>query len=298
MELNQELPKREIIKFIDKSGHMDSSVWDDFEYKDSDIFVCTYAKSGTTWVQQIIKQILNNSMKIKNVHFESLWIEATFIFGGGENGKQIMLEKLNEQFKNGNRRVIKSHLPLNAIVYNKNAKYIYVVRDGRDVIMSLLNHHNSFTDEVRNKLNVGPPLDFDVFYDKFINKENNIYWNYFEHIKSWWKYKDLPNILFVHYNDLKNDLKNEIKKISNFIDFPIEDEDMLKIITKHCTFDYMKNNENVFSPPPNMMKTGSFINKGINGRWKKIMNKEQIDLYNQKCKQYWEDDCIKFINDN
>ena len=37
--------------------HFDSTVWNDFPFRDDDIIVSTYAKSGTTWVQQIISQL-------------------------------------------------------------------------------------------------------------------------------------------------------------------------------------------------------------------------------------------------
>ena len=40
------------------SHHFDSTIWNDFEFRDDDIVVATYGKAGTTWVQQIIAQLL------------------------------------------------------------------------------------------------------------------------------------------------------------------------------------------------------------------------------------------------
>lgn len=31
--------------------HMDSTIWNDFSFRDDDIVIATYAKSGTTWMQ-------------------------------------------------------------------------------------------------------------------------------------------------------------------------------------------------------------------------------------------------------
>lgn len=40
------------------SHHFDSTIWDDFQFRDGDIIIATYAKSGTTWIQQIIAQLM------------------------------------------------------------------------------------------------------------------------------------------------------------------------------------------------------------------------------------------------
>ena len=38
--------------------HFDSTIWNDFRFRDDDIVISTYAKSGTTWMQQIVAQML------------------------------------------------------------------------------------------------------------------------------------------------------------------------------------------------------------------------------------------------
>ena len=39
------------------------------------------------------------------------------------------------------RRFLKTHLPVDALVFSPRAKYLYIGRDGRDVVWSLYNHH-------------------------------------------------------------------------------------------------------------------------------------------------------------
>ncbi len=41
-----------------QNHHFDSTIWNDFEFRDDDIIIATYAKSGTTWLQQIVAQLL------------------------------------------------------------------------------------------------------------------------------------------------------------------------------------------------------------------------------------------------
>jgi hypothetical protein len=38
--------------------HFDSTIWNDLQFRDDDIIIATYAKSSTTWIQQIIAQML------------------------------------------------------------------------------------------------------------------------------------------------------------------------------------------------------------------------------------------------
>ena len=47
--------KREI-----HTNHFNSDMWNDFKFRDDDIIISTYAKSGTTWLQQIISQLIFN----------------------------------------------------------------------------------------------------------------------------------------------------------------------------------------------------------------------------------------------
>ena len=38
--------------------HFNSTIWNDFAFRDDDIIIATYGKSGTTWMQQIVAQLL------------------------------------------------------------------------------------------------------------------------------------------------------------------------------------------------------------------------------------------------
>src|SRR3546814_14989988 len=40
------------------SHHFDSTIWNDFHFRDDDIVIATYAQSGTTWVQQLVGPLL------------------------------------------------------------------------------------------------------------------------------------------------------------------------------------------------------------------------------------------------
>jgi aryl sulfotransferase len=87
------------------------------------------------------------------------------------------LEKLKAQ---QHRRLLKSHLPLDALPYYPQVKYIVVGRDARDVFMSFWNHYSNYTDATYARLNaaegrVGDPMprcpqDIHECWDNWINR--------------------------------------------------------------------------------------------------------------------------------
>ena len=114
--------------------HIDSTVWNDFKFRDDDIIISTYAKSGTTWMQQIIYQMLSGGDTEQEVHAMSPWVDMRI------PPKSVKLPALEAQT---HRRFVKTHLPVDALVYSPKAKYVYIGRDGRDVVWSLYNHHKN-----------------------------------------------------------------------------------------------------------------------------------------------------------
>ena len=57
------------------SHHFDSTIWNDFTFRDDDIIIATYAKSGTTWLQQIVSQLIFNGAEGLEVAEMSPWLD-------------------------------------------------------------------------------------------------------------------------------------------------------------------------------------------------------------------------------
>ena len=83
------------------------------------------------------KTQLNNGDPLKDLGALSPWLDLR------APPKEISWAELDAQ---KSRRFIKTHLPADALVMSPKAKYLYVARDGRDVVMSLFNHHSSAND--------------------------------------------------------------------------------------------------------------------------------------------------------
>ena len=278
---------------------LDSTVWNDFIFRNDDIVISAYSKSGTTWVQQITAQLIWNGAEHINVSEASPWLDCRF------PAKEERLAMVEGQT---HRRFIKSHLPVDTLVFSQKARYIYVGRDGRDVLWSLYNHHRNMKTEVIESIDntperVGPPLgiaspSIRQYFRDWLTKDGYPWWPYWEHILSWWEIKDLPNVMFLHFSDLKKDMPGEIRRIAAFLEIAI-DETKWDAILEHCSFEYMKANAAMSAPFGGSIFEGgaqTFMNKGMNGRWKDVLYPEDIEQYEQTAREKLGADCAHWLS--
>lgn len=281
-----------------QNHHFDSTIWDDFAFRDDDIIIASYAKSGTTWVQQIVSQLLFNGEENLNVSEMSPWIDIRV------PPKEIKLAKVEKQ---QHRRFLKTHLPVDALVFSTEAKYIYVGRDGRDVVWSMYNHHVNAKEEWYKGLNespglVGPPIgkpgdSVKQYFLDWLENDGYPFWSFWENIKSWWEIRELPNVYLLHFAKLNQDMAGEIRKLGSFLEIPIEEKNFHNIVN-HCSFDYMKDHASQIAPLGGILWEGgakTFINKGINGRWKNILTELENYQYEQVAEEKLGADCARWL---
>ncbi|MGD8420447.1 MAG: sulfotransferase domain-containing protein [Gammaproteobacteria bacterium] len=278
--------------------HFDSTIWNDLDFRDDDIIISTYAKSGTTWVQQIISQLLFNGEEGLEVAEMSPWLDLRV------PPKEVKLPMVEAQT---HRRFMKTHLPVDALVFSDRAKYIYIGRDGRDVLWSMYNHHATANEAWYEALNEtpgrkGPPIEpppesITRYYHDWLDKNGYPWWPFWENIRSWWDIRELPNVYLLHFANLKQDMGGEIRKIAEFIETPI-DEDRWESILRHCSFDYMKANATKSVPLGGAFWDGgakTFIHKGTNGRWREVLSEEESAKYDQRAARELDPDCALWL---
>lgn len=278
--------------------HVDSTIWNDFVFRDDDIIIATYGKSGTTWMQQIVAQLLFDGAEEVNVPEMSPWLDLRV------PAKQVKLAQVAQQ---SHRRFLKTHLPVDALVFSERAKYIYIGRDGRDICWSLYNHHVNASDVWYEALNdtpgrVGPPIEPPPasvldYYREWFEKDGFPLWSLWENVRSWWDIRHLPNVLFVHFASLKSDMPREIRRIAEFIEVPI-DASRWDSILHHCSFEYMKANADKSVPLGGIFWNGgaeTFIHKGVNGRWRDLLSAEDVARYEQRAVNELGGECAHWL---
>jgi len=281
-----------------QNHHFDSTIWNDFKFRDDDIIISTYAKAGTTWLQQIVAQLLFNGEEGMEVAEMSPWMDLRI------PPKEVKLPFVDAQT---HRRFLKTHLPVDALVFSDKAKYIYIGRDGRDVVWSMYNHHASANDTWYDALNntpgrVGPPIEkppssITQYYHDWLDDDGHPFWPFWENVRTWWEIRNLPNVHFIHFADLKKDMAGEIRRVAEFLGIVV-DEDVWESILLHCSFDYMKANATQSVPLGGAFWDGgakSFIHKGKNGRWRDTLSQEDAQKYEDRALKELGPDCAKWL---
>ncbi|MGZ4794331.1 MAG: sulfotransferase domain-containing protein [Acidimicrobiia bacterium] len=273
----------------------DNLRWAGFEHRPGDIFVCTPAKNGTTWMQAIVTVLLFPDGAPGPVMEIAPWLDARF------EPIDEVLARLDAQ---PYRRHIKTHTPADGIPHFDDASYIVVGRDGRDSYMSFLNHMRNLQPALMGELLTsaiadgitmegGPPPVHDEheFFAWYLDNGEQL-----EHIASWWPRRDDPNVAFVHYDDMKADLDGVMRGVAAFLGIAI-DETRWPDQVAACTFAGMKARAEEIAPFEEHFVGGAdtFLYKGTNGRWRDVLTADELARYDAVIAQRLEPDCARWL---
>jgi hypothetical protein len=221
-----------------------------------DIFIVTYPRSGTTWMQMILYQLTSDgSMEIPHI------AEYCPCFEGSVRSERGFDTRPSP-------RIFKSHLAFPKIPKGAG-RYIYVARDGRDVALScyhLCRNYGSYW------------KSFDEFFEEFL-RGKCVFGSWFKHVEGWWKHRRDPNVLFLTYEELQRDLAGALHRIIDFCQFYIAPE-RLPGIAERCGFAFMKAHESKFDPSMGYLwekgtRLDAFIRGGRTGDGARQLTEEQ-----------------------
>jgi len=203
---------------------------------------------------------------------------------------------------------MKTHLPVDALVFSPKAKYLYVVRDGRDVAWSLFNHHAGFTEQMYPLMNnvfgrqgdplVPPTGDVRQYFLEWLDGGGlPMGVSFWDHVQGWYDVRHLPNVLLLHFNDLKADLPGQMRRIAQFLGIAIDDAKMPKML-EHCSIEYMRDTAPQHSPILDLaFQQGgkTFFHKGTNGRWKDVLTAADLEKYDRVVRENLTPECARWM---
>ncbi|XP_050392736.1 sulfotransferase 1B1 [Patella vulgata] len=246
-----------IVDHVDKIHH--------FQIREDDVWVLSYPKAGTTWMEEIVYLIMND-LDIVKARSKIIEERIPFFEYAYPGFKAVTAME--------SPRIIKSHLPMSFLpkqIKDKKPKIVYVARNAKDTVVSFYHFF-----KMLKLINYSGNLN--DFVDGFLD-DKIIYSPWSKHVLEAWKIKDEENILFIKYEDMKKDISSVIQQLSLFLNRPLTDQ-QIKLIVECTKFDAMKNN-----PASNyswmkgwgIKDDKEFLRKGIIGDWKNELTTDQIE---------------------
>ncbi|KAH6929349.1 hypothetical protein HPB50_026831 [Hyalomma asiaticum] len=255
------------------------------EYKPrvDDVFIVTFPKSGTTWVQQISYLILHDGAPAPDALDFYKTTPFLEMFGA---------EDVERMKRPG---VIKTHLPYKLVPKSPSAKYVYVCRNPKDVCVSFFYHTKGFVayDFAEGR--------FEDYFEVFMQGATD-FGDYFDHVLSWFAHRNDPNVLFMHYEDIQADPRSHVMKLAAFLGKQYhrklaDQPEALDRVVKFSGIDFMRSKTGAdikafFTRPldnaddlcPGLKyyhylamkypKNAGFIRKGVVGDWKEHFTPE------------------------
>ncbi|XP_042320826.1 sulfotransferase 6B1-like isoform X2 [Sceloporus undulatus] len=212
-----------------------------FEARDDDVFLAGYPKSGTNWVGQILTDLVTTSSKHT------------------ENFNRVDDEELEE-------------FPYLEVGDAEKYQILLLIRNPKDVATSFYHFSNGLSPLPTYKT-------FDDFFTAFMNGE--MPWgSYFDYVFEWNKHADKKNVMTVTYEELKENRALGVKKISEFFEFPLTDEELQEVVDR-SSFQAMKEN----STKTHGAMGSVLFRKGSVNDWKNFFSED----HNQKMDMTFEE---------
>lgn len=171
------------------------------EVRESDRFLFSWPRSGNTWVRHILYHYVQQTDvdDMESLDFFSPTIDTL---------------EFNEQIKKMPKgmRFFKSHLPFSE--YFLIGKVVYIVRDGRDSIISNYDYYRHIK-KFRG--------DLAGFLETSLTRWMR-YGSWHANVGSWVAHRDHPNMLLVRYEDMMANPVDEVERILAFCELPVDRE--------------------------------------------------------------------------
>ncbi len=245
------------------------------EWRDGDVVISVPGKSGTTWTMNIVHQLLTGGVKdFRDIYEEVPWIE---FLGSPETSHQDVLDRVSAM--PAARRAFKTHssppdVPFQSTRSGRDVKYVVVLRNPEEALVSfrpfINKHSNEWFDLWGMPREAMCRPDFPSFYADVVDA-NGMQGMFFGFLAAWWPLRNEPNVLFLHFADMKRDHEGSVRKIAKFLGAEPSDGQWPAIL-EYTSFHWMKKHESKFEAitagKVPILTSGAMIRKGEIGRAK------------------------------
>jgi hypothetical protein len=216
--------------------------------RESDIFVASYPKSGTTWMQHIVHVLATDGESpLPHVSDACPFYDVDRTWNA-DVPDAVLADEVQARHARLGRRIFNTHLRWEMMPKSHpDARYIYMVRRPADACVSFFHHltHQAADDG-------GFTGTFDQFVDEWTGGRG-LFGSWSAHLKSWLGQDGQgaaaadPRVLVISYEELRADLRTQIRRVNEHCRFRLSIE-RLDALLPRFTFEWMREHEAQFNP--------------------------------------------------
>lgn len=291
-----------------RSWISDNLRWDALELREGDIIISAPSKCGVTLTQRLISLLVFDGPELPGpLSAVSPWLDRT------ARPIEEVVATLDAQ---RHRRFIKTHTPLDGLVFDDRVTYIGVGRDPRDAAMSEMFQWDNMNDTNLNRRLHGGPLDdpspvraFQAWMEGPVMppegpgmppaglrpasappppaRHMGSLANILHHFHTVWSRRQLPNVAMFHYTDYRADLVAEIVRLAAVLGVGVT-LDRAEELAKHATLDAMRARADDLAPDSGegvWRSNERFFRTGGSGEWREFFDERVYRRYYDRINQ-------------
>ncbi|XP_010537407.1 PREDICTED: cytosolic sulfotransferase 16-like [Tarenaya hassleriana] len=249
-----------------------------FQARPTDFLICSYPKTGTTWLKALTFAISNrskfgdddNPLRKRFAHEFVPYVEIDFAFFP-------QVDVLKDQ---GNS-LFSTHIPYGSLpdsILDSGCKMVYIWRDPKDTFISM------WTFLHKEKSQDGELASLEEAFDMFC-QGLSVYGPYLDHVLEYWKgHSENPErIMFLKYEEMRADPIPYVRRLAEFMGhgFSAEEEETgaVEKVVNLCSFETLKNVEankgdKEREDRPAVYANSAYFRKGKVGDWQNYLTPE------------------------
>ncbi len=252
---------------------IDPAMQQQLAWRDRDIVISVPIKSGTTWMMNIVYQLLQGGdPNFEDIYAEVPWIEFVTHPGMTVQDLQDRIEAMPRDVP----RAFKTHAAPPTVPYlapggDTDVRYIVVCRNPEEALVSVKPFIEKHTDELFDLWQIPRDgmtrPDFPTFYHEVLDA-GGLNAAPFGLLQAWWPLRHNANVLMLHFADMKRDHGGSIRRVADFID-AAPSENQWPAILEYTSFRWMKAHDIKFDGATMgnvpVLEHGAMVRKGVTG---------------------------------
>ena len=263
-----------------------------FKTRNDDIFLVSYIKSGTTWLQQILL-LLNHDGDQPNLTMKEAFLWPEFCLPTCPDPAR---EHSYEYFESlPSPRILIFHgWPHLTPAGLPHTKYIFLMRNPKDVAVSMYHH-------LRGKKGISYQGNWQDFFELYLSGQVH-YGSWFDFHLHWEKFlSSRQQVLYLTYEELHKNIKKYLRKLAVFLGIKVSEKIIDKVAIGSKLDEMRKNDQANCNWMEINQNEAPHLRKGIVGDWRNYFTEEQNKrfelLYRQKMSRsnfrgYWDESIL------